>query len=743
MSQSEKVLSWILKGGLLATPFIVLLVTRSIFFPFITGKNFAFRILVELLAVVWVYAALRFPRFRPRSSLMAWAVVIFIAVMGAATIFSISPYRSFWSNFERMEGYIGLLHLFLYFLLLSSVFTAERDWRIFFHTSLAASVIVAFYAALQLAGRFTIHQGGTRVDASLGNATYLAAYLLFHLFFLLWFFLQSEKRWWKAGYAAVFLFEVFILYHTATRGAILGLLGGLFLLGVFLAIAGRGTMRRFAAWAIGVAVLLPAIFFLVKDASFVRKSDVLSRFSAISPTEVTTQARFTIWKMAFKGWEERPILGWGQESFTYVFSKYYEPSLWRQEPWFDRAHNVFLDWLISGGILGLAAYLAMYAAAGWVLFRSLGTGSMGVPAVGVLGSLLAAHFFENLFVFDNLVSYLLFFAVLACLHAASSGPALAGAPQAGESPRGRRRPLRRPASSVATLTVTAGAVAAFLAVFFFANVKPMLAGRGVIESLKLGGSPEAAGKVDAVIASFRRNIDRRTFGTMELREQLSQVANTVAADQSLAAQDKAKFFEFAVSELEAQRRAFPYDMRAKAFLATLYTASGRSADAIVVVNDSLAVSSRRPQVYFIAAEAYIRAGKGDLAIDAVRRAYELAPDYPEAITNYGVILIVAGREQEAEALLTRHYGAPFRAEERFANAYLQVGRFAKAATVWRLLSEREPNDFRWHASYGVALARSGRAAEGIRAIERAIELEPRFRAQGESVIQGIKGGQIR
>ncbi|MBI4122666.1 MAG: hypothetical protein HY462_01575, partial [Parcubacteria group bacterium] len=146
MLQTEKTLSWILKGGLLLTPFLVFIVTRSLYFPFITGKNFTFRILIELLGVVWVYAALKFPSFRPRSSAVLWAVVAFIGVLGVATIFGLSPYRSFWSNFERMEGYIGLLHLFLYSILLISVFKTERDWRAFFYTTVGASALAAVYA---------------------------------------------------------------------------------------------------------------------------------------------------------------------------------------------------------------------------------------------------------------------------------------------------------------------------------------------------------------------------------------------------------------------------------------------------------------------------------------------------------------------------------------------------------------------------------------------------------------------
>ena len=63
--------------------------------------------------------------------------------------------------------------------------------------------------------------------------------------------------------------------------------------------------------------------------------------------------------MAIKGFIEKPILGWGQEGFNFVFNKYYDPRMYTQEPWFDRAHNTYLDWLIVGGALGLLSYLAI------------------------------------------------------------------------------------------------------------------------------------------------------------------------------------------------------------------------------------------------------------------------------------------------------------------------------------------------------------------------------------------------
>ena len=81
MSQSEKTLSWIVKGGLLLVLLLPFLVTRSMYFPFITGKNFAFRILIEILAVFWVWLMLTSPRFRPKLSFLTVAYSAFIGVL--------------------------------------------------------------------------------------------------------------------------------------------------------------------------------------------------------------------------------------------------------------------------------------------------------------------------------------------------------------------------------------------------------------------------------------------------------------------------------------------------------------------------------------------------------------------------------------------------------------------------------------------------------------------------------------
>ena len=52
---------------LLVTP---LLVANFLFFPFITGKNFFFRIIVEILTALWLSKCLVDASWRPRKGLL-------------------------------------------------------------------------------------------------------------------------------------------------------------------------------------------------------------------------------------------------------------------------------------------------------------------------------------------------------------------------------------------------------------------------------------------------------------------------------------------------------------------------------------------------------------------------------------------------------------------------------------------------------------------------------------------------
>src|SRR3989338_6743850 len=122
----EKLFLWIIKIGLWLIPFLPIYVSYTMLFPFITGKNFAFRIIIEIIFALWAGLAYFKAEYRPRLSPLLKAATVFIAILFLADIFSPNPYRAFFSNYERMEGFMMIFHLYLYFVMLVSVFK-KRD----------------------------------------------------------------------------------------------------------------------------------------------------------------------------------------------------------------------------------------------------------------------------------------------------------------------------------------------------------------------------------------------------------------------------------------------------------------------------------------------------------------------------------------------------------------------------------------------------------------------------------------
>src|SRR3990167_6261703 len=133
--------------GIFLIPLVPLIVVTSplfpsLFFPYITGKNFTFRILTELLVGGWLILMLRDATYRPHRSLITAAVAILVGIVAVADIFGVSSFKSIWSNFERMEGLVTMVHLLLYFLVATSILTTEKLWARFWQISLGVASIV-------------------------------------------------------------------------------------------------------------------------------------------------------------------------------------------------------------------------------------------------------------------------------------------------------------------------------------------------------------------------------------------------------------------------------------------------------------------------------------------------------------------------------------------------------------------------------------------------------------------------
>lgn len=726
MRKSVKIIRYLILGGIFLIPFLVLVVPESLFFPFITGKNFIFRILIEIIFGMWLTLAIFDENYRPKKS---WILIIFagfVSVLVLSTIFGANPYRSFWSNYERMEGLISYLHLFAYFFVIAAVIKTEKLWKWFFHASLAANAIVCVYGLLQLAGKLAIHQSSVRLDATLGNASYLAIYMVFHIFLALMLFFR-EREWFRWLYVPLIFLQTAILYHTATRGAILGFVGGMLLFAALIALFSKDRKVRIASLgSLILVVFLLAGFLAARNSSFVKGSPVLSRFSSISMEEQTTQSRFVVWKMSWEGFKEKPILGWGPENYNLVFNKYYEPILWKQEPWFDRAHNVFMDRLAQNGILGLAAYLGLFASALYYLHLGRRKNIFSVYDSAILTSMFAAYFFHNLFVFDNLVSSILFFTFLGYIHSSiKDSPRL----DRGESLIDQPDYYRKYSFALIIFIFT-------VFIIYFLNVPGILASRDILRAFEF----TSKGDAQSAFQEFQSAIARDSFGSGEAREHLSSFTMSIVQQQNLDNEFKSKVFEFTVSEMKKQAEQSPDDIRYLVFLGALYNKAGRYDNAIDTLQKAIEISPKKQQLYFELGSSYLNKQEYEKALEILKTAFELEPDFFEARKIYAVAAIFAGKNDLAKEIM-KDYGGFVAADERFARAFSERKEFAQAAAVWKKLIEANPGNLQYRLALSSSYLQSGQRQEAIDQLQKIIELEPKFKQQGEYYINEIKAGR--
>ena len=433
--------SRIAKWYLYAAVFAIVVVMNSIFFPFIGGKDYFFRYVIELALMAyilyWAFEArggevMQHLRAAAKKPLFI-AVSAFALMFVLAALFGYDAHAAFWSNYERGEGGFQMLHYYAFFVLLTLLLKTEEEWKNIFRFSLVAACWMIFYGILgNLMVAKTIGpyaSGGApdgwlhklidgRFQGTLGNPAYVAPYLIFSMFYAAYLWIRRKaasvgELWIRLGYGL--LIAVFFLFFllSQTRGAFLGLGAGIFVLFLYFIIAGRGNLRKWSLIGLVLVFVLGAGIFAAKDTAFVQ-SWPGARLLQISVSDSTAQTRFWVWGEAWKGFLERPILGWGPENFTPVYDRHFDPRFFtpgaNTETWFDRAHSVYFDYLAETGILGFLSYLSIFAVFAWEFFRKRKHHDHRITSVvlerGLLLALPVAYLVQGVAIFDVLPMYL-------------------------------------------------------------------------------------------------------------------------------------------------------------------------------------------------------------------------------------------------------------------------------------------------------------------------------------------------
>ncbi len=711
---------WVALTALFLLPLTPLIVASSFFFPFITGKAFYLRILIEIAVVAWVVLALLDKAYRPRFSWLGASVVAFVVWMFIADAFAPNAAKAFWSNFERMEGLVLLAHLLGFFFAASAVLRVEKKWRAWFLTSLGVAVWLVGYAFLQLNGSLAIHQGSTRIDASLGNSAYFAIYLLFTTFVAGWLALTERRAWLKWSLLALAAITAVLIFYTGTRGTIIGLVLGLSLSALLMALTAGGRARRVAAGACALILILAGSFYLARDSSFVQNNYSLERVASISLAD--GQTRFTIWHMAWQGFLERPVVGWGQEGFNYVFNKYYDPSLYAQEVWFDRAHNAFIDWLLAGGLPAFVFYISLFVSAIVLLWRR---SEFSRPERILLTAAIVGYAIHNTFVFDNLYSYIYFFAILALIDSQASSPIKLFEEAPEPSPE-----------FGATYALPIATVVLF-ALVWFVNVPGMRAANELVRAI----SPNPKGP-EGNLAIFQDLVQHPSFAAQEIREQLISFAGGIVQSTAVTNEVKQKVVTLAIEEMQKQVEKYPQDARVRLQLAYGYRIVSDTKGALEQIRVAIALSPRKEQMWLEAGQVEWDAGNLKQVQIDFNTAYELGPQFKDLALYAAVGNIVAGDLARADAVLIKSYGTTLVDSDLLSVAYYRTKNWPRLTALWQpRTSAQNASAQTWFGLAAVYYA-AGDNASAIQTVHKAVELFPEVAAAGAEALKQIEGKTV-
>lgn len=703
----KKAIMWLICAAL----FTPLIISSSTLFPYVFGKAIAFQIITEIMFVAYIWLVYLNYRqtgklnYLPRLNFLTWSLIILLGVFFLNMILSVDPRYSFWSKQERMDGFFNLLHFFVFFFVVASVAKDRKSWFLILDVSIIASLLVSGFAIGQKIGVFFAPYG-ERLTGTLGNASFLATYLLFNIFFAYILFLYRTNKKTKIYYLAVILLEIAILFTTFTRGAIFGFIAGLLILAALYAVWHKDKkIKKLAVAFIITIILLGSIILSIKESNFVKKNQLLNRLTDISFQAGTGKTRLISWKIGLDAFLEKPLFGWGQENYYVAFNKHTDPVFFtHSSETFDRAHNKIIDTMVMNGLFGLLAYLLIFAAA---LYSLIPYARKGSGAAMALLALLGAYFIQNFFLFDMPISYLMFFLFLGFVYFITETPKRK---EVLAFSRKNYLPMQFVAVFCSFLTIIA---------FWSGNIKPIIASQESIETQKIfSASDKNDSTLKMAMNSFQSSLSYNTFANPETGKIIPVLIANIKGQPQYSEKAKIEALKTTAQILEQLSQRMPLFFDNYINLIEIYGALAEYDNSALSAGTETAkkllnLYPNVPYFYYKPIVNSVLTGNAALGLELAQKAVALNPQLAQSQWHLAIAYFYAGNPQNAKQSAEKALSLGFNYSNNINNIYFlaklheNLKEYEKAISFYELAIEKAPNALQLYLELGKAYQESG------------------------------------
>jgi|Deesub1362A_J573_1020465.scaffolds.fasta_scaffold01479_11 putative inorganic carbon (HCO3(-)) transporter len=735
MPLENKIERFLLRGSklpLFLLPFIPIIVTPELIFPYISGKNFAFRIIVEFSFTMYIPLAICYKRYRPTITPLLISILLFTLIVGIADLQGVNPYKSFWSNYERMEGYITILHLALLFLLLRTFFRTHRDWKILLNLLVINGVVVCIYAIInpipmRITGFTEPFRG--RLYGTLGNPPFLASYLTLTVFLTSLLGYITKRFLFKCLYILAIILNLVVIYLTASRAATVALSSGMMVFFIaWLSSTKNELKKRLLIMGLLVTILIIVLILINKKGGFLNESMLYQRFANIT-SDPSVMSRLETWEMAWNGFKTRPVLGWGQENFICIYTVNKLPLTSVAYKFMDRAHNIIIDWIINVGIVGFASLLIVFWTSIYGLTKLLKKGRIKKCEYLILVTAFLVYFIQNLFIFDTINTYLILFILFAYIDNLNS-----------KEVTFLNEDKKRIGWCITIFIISSGI---FLLSFYFVNFKPIRQGylyREIIESY-----PDKYPTYRPLKNDLTHALSYQSLADSDIRRQMIHISTHIIRNRLFDIEGAEDFIDSTVKEAEKELRSDAMNLEKVRLIIKFYHEISKISPSFISRFESLikryiAVNPEYEWLYFELADVYFLKDDYQSAFNVLNKVAMRAPFNDKKQFKLALAAILASRDEvvmkslETIRRLRLSRGTKegydretYLTEDEMyllAQAYVKRKDFRSALEYYKRLIIIKPEEALYHFEIAIIYLALGKREEALKEADRALKLDP-------------------
>ena len=602
------------------------------------AKLVAMRLLTLLAIAFWLLKMLSSKKSTLRWLRIDILLIGFIGLAILSTILSIHVPTSLHGKYMRFEGLFTFLNYVAIYVLALQVFTSSDRIKTLVRLLALVGGAVSIYGLIQFAGLDPLTWPSLpfeerRSFSTFGNPDFLAGFLVLILPVSLVSFLTAKNARNNAIYGSILFLISACLVTSYTRGAWIGAAVGIT---VFAVAAGKSALsspkKLIAITSIVIISIALVGAYASSTINFVERVT-----SATQVTEGSVGTRVEIWRAALRAIQQRPLLGFGPDTFRLVSQKYETFQyvyMTGGKSTADNAHDYPLQLAAGVGVPAALCLVIFVLGAIWLSLRLFrySSGEQKLLYTGLIGS-VAGYFIHLLFGLSVIGSSALFWLIIGAMLSQAYVVRSSGAT------------LARVVTVIALAVIL---VATYFALSMYAADYHF--NRGL--RFKDKGYPDRAIEhYEAAIRSYKNGLYYDWYGRYLLGlgstqnntiilHQAKNLFETVTklepdetdhwlylanANAALSKGPGDTYFDEARTALETALASRPYSTIGQLMLGDTYKAEGNYEESLKLFGFVMQVDPASKEAHLLTAEIYRELGKKELALRHYRKYEELNP----------------------------------------------------------------------------------------------------------------------